>query len=60
MSQQLPELATRRVLWWARNFGAPLRAEFRPSDGNLPEDFGALLEIADQRLSKQQPQRDER
>ena len=47
MSHQLQEPSTRRVLWWARNFGEPLRAEFRPCDANAPEDFDALLEMAD-------------
>ena len=56
MSHQPQEPSTRRVLWWARNFGAPLRAEFRPCDANLPEGFDALLEMADQRLSENQNQ----
>ena len=53
MSNQPPEQSTRRVLWWARNFGRPLQAEFSTSESDTPEDFNDLLEMADQRLRDQ-------
>lgn len=56
MSTQPPEQSTRRVLWWARNFGRPLQAEFTPSESDTPEDFTDLLEMADQRLRDQHTQ----
>ena len=53
MSTQPPDQSTRRILWWARNFGQPLRAEFTASEADTPDDFNQLLEMADRRLSNQ-------
>ena len=53
MSTQPTEQSTRRVLWWARNFGRPLQAEFATSESKTPDDFNDLLEMADQRLREQ-------
>ncbi len=53
MSNTMPEQSTRRVLWWARNFGRPLQAEFTTNDSETPEDFSRLLKMADERLNQQ-------
>ena len=58
MSTQPPEQSTRRVLWWARNFGGPLQREFNASESDTPDDFNHLLEMADQRLREQGPPSD--
>ncbi|MDP3492208.1 MAG: hypothetical protein Q8R82_03775 [Hyphomonadaceae bacterium] len=50
MSNQPPEQSTYRVLWWARNFGRPLQAEFTTSESDMPDDFNQLLEMADRRM----------
>lgn len=53
MYNQLPEQSTRRVLWWARNFGRPLQATFTTDDTETPDDFNDLLARADERLKDQ-------
>lgn len=53
MSNPMPEQSTRRVLWWARNFGHPLQDEFAINDNETPDDFTQLLEMADKRLNPQ-------
>lgn len=53
MSNQLPEPSTRRVLWWARNFGRPLQAAFTADETGTPDDFNDLLARAGERLKDQ-------
>jgi len=52
MSTSSPDQSTRSVLWWARNFGRPLQAEFVAGESDTPEDFNQLLEMADQRIQE--------
>lgn len=45
-------------MWWTRTFGRPLQAEIGGVDTETPEEFEALLEQADQRISKSRDPRD--
>lgn len=51
MSTTAQEPSTRRVMWWARSFGRPLQSTFSTPELDIPEEFSALLEMADERVN---------